>query len=131
RAPAEDRFSGRRQDRRDRRASRPFQPEPGNFGLRSRSRRARRRVAAEGGCTIRTKARIAPRRTAVAAAPEPAMTKLAIFDCDGTLVDSGATIYGALRETFELHGIALPPPRESRKVIGLSLTEAMAALVPG
>jgi len=58
------------------------------------------------------------------------MTKLAIFDCDGTLVDSGATIHRALAETFELHGIAIPPPRESRKVIGLSLTQAMSALVP-
>jgi phosphoglycolate phosphatase len=58
------------------------------------------------------------------------LTKLAIFDCDGTLVDSGATIHRALAETFELHGIAIPPPRESRKVIGLSLTQAMSALVP-
>ena len=58
------------------------------------------------------------------------MTKLAIFDCDGTLVDSGATIHRALAETFELHGIAIPPPGESRKVIGLSLTQAMSALVP-
>jgi phosphoglycolate phosphatase len=58
------------------------------------------------------------------------MTKLAIFDCDGTLVDSGATIHRALAETFELHGIAVPPPRESRKVIGLSLTQAMSALNP-
>jgi phosphoglycolate phosphatase len=58
------------------------------------------------------------------------MTKLAIFDCDGTLVDSGATIHRALAETFELHGIAIPPPRESRKVIGLSLTQAMCALLP-
>ena len=58
------------------------------------------------------------------------MTKLAVFDCDGTLVDSGATIYRALAETFDRHGLTLPPPRESRKVIGLSLTEAMAALVP-
>jgi phosphoglycolate phosphatase len=56
--------------------------------------------------------------------------KLAIFDCDGTLVDSGATIYNALKETFDLHGLALPPPTHSRRVIGLSLTEAMAALVP-
>jgi phosphoglycolate phosphatase len=59
------------------------------------------------------------------------MTKLAIFDCDGTLVDSGATIHRALAETFELHRMALPPPRECRKVIGLSLTQAMGALVPG
>lgn len=59
------------------------------------------------------------------------MTKLAIFDCDGTLVDSGATIHRALAETFELHGMAIPPPRESRKVIGLSLIQAMGALAPG
>ena len=58
------------------------------------------------------------------------MTKLAIFDCDGTLVDSGATIYRALAETFEIHRLQLPPPRDCRRVIGLSLTEAMAALVP-
>ena len=58
------------------------------------------------------------------------MNRLAIFDCDGTLVDSGATIYRAVAETFAEHGIALPPPRECRRVIGLSLTEAMAALVP-
>jgi phosphoglycolate phosphatase len=59
------------------------------------------------------------------------MTKLAIFDCDGTLVDSGATIYRALAETFDLHGLAIPQQRECRKVIGLSLAQAMGALVPG
>ena len=58
------------------------------------------------------------------------MTKLAIFDCDGTLVDSGATIHRALAETFGLHGLDLPPPGECRKVIGLSLTHAMASLLP-
>jgi len=58
------------------------------------------------------------------------VTRLAIFDCDGTLVDSGATIQRALAETFDLHGLKLPPPAQSRKVIGLSLIEAMAALVP-
>ncbi len=56
--------------------------------------------------------------------------KLAIFDCDGTLVDSGATIYRALAEAFAIHGTELPPPRHCRRVIGLSLTEAMAALLP-
>ncbi|MBA3577065.1 MAG: HAD-IA family hydrolase [Pseudomonadota bacterium] len=59
------------------------------------------------------------------------MTKLAIFDCDGTLVDSGATIYRALAETFDAHAIDLPPSGDCQRVIGLSLTEAMAALVPG
>jgi phosphoglycolate phosphatase len=58
------------------------------------------------------------------------MTKLAIFDCDGTLVDSGATIYRALAETFETHKLPLPPASECRKIIGLSLTNAMAALIP-
>ncbi|HZB68835.1 MAG TPA: HAD hydrolase-like protein, partial [Sphingomicrobium sp.] len=58
------------------------------------------------------------------------MNRLAIFDCDGTLVDSGATIFNAVAETFVEHGIAVPPARECRRVIGLSLTEAMAALVP-
>ena len=56
--------------------------------------------------------------------------RLAVFDCDGTLVDSGATIHRALAETFDLHGLRLPPPRDCRRVIGLSLAEAMAALVP-
>lgn len=60
-----------------------------------------------------------------------AMTKLAIFDCDGTLVDSGGTIYRALGAAFEQNGLELPPPDVSRKVIGLSLTQAMGALLPG
>ena len=58
------------------------------------------------------------------------MNRLAIFDCDGTLVDSGATIHRALRAAFDVHGLECPPPAVSRKVIGLSLVEAMAALAP-
>jgi phosphoglycolate phosphatase len=58
------------------------------------------------------------------------VNRLAIFDCDGTLVDSGATITAALRVTFEANGLDVPPPNVSRKVIGLSLVEAMAALLP-
>jgi phosphoglycolate phosphatase len=58
------------------------------------------------------------------------VNRLAIFDCDGTLVDSGATIHAALAEAFRENGLALPPPEVSRRVIGLSLTEAMAALLP-
>jgi phosphoglycolate phosphatase len=58
------------------------------------------------------------------------VNRLAIFDCDGTLIDSGATIHAAVAETFAAHGMAVPPPRQSRRVIGLSLTEAMAALAP-
>ena len=58
------------------------------------------------------------------------MNQLAIFDCDGTLVDSGASIHRALRAAFEVHGLECPPPSVSRKVIGLSLVEAMAMLAP-
>lgn len=58
------------------------------------------------------------------------MNRLAIFDCDGTLVDSGATIHRALRAAFDANGLDCPPPSVSRKVIGLSLFEAMAILAP-
>ena len=58
------------------------------------------------------------------------MNRLAVFDCDGTLVDSGATIYAALRETFRQHELAIPTPQVARRVIGLSLVEAMAQLLP-
>ena len=58
------------------------------------------------------------------------MNRVAIFDCDGTLVDSGAPIYRALKATFADAGLSLPPPHVSRRVIGLSLVEAMAGLAP-
>ena len=58
------------------------------------------------------------------------MTKLAIFDCDGTLVDSGATIHAAIKLTLERNGLEVPPPSTSRRVIGLSLVEAFAELLP-
>ncbi|HXG99280.1 MAG TPA: HAD-IA family hydrolase [Sphingomicrobium sp.] len=58
------------------------------------------------------------------------MTKLAIFDCDGTLVDSGATIHAALGTALGAHGHDCPPAHVTRQVIGLSLDEAMASLVP-
>lgn len=58
------------------------------------------------------------------------MNRLAIFDCDGTLVDSGGNIYAALAQTLGHHGLPVPAARIARRVIGLSLVEAMAALVP-
>jgi phosphoglycolate phosphatase len=58
------------------------------------------------------------------------VNRLAIFDCDGTLVDSGATIYTALKESLRQNGLDAPPPSVCRRVIGLSLTEAMASLLP-
>lgn len=58
------------------------------------------------------------------------MTRLAIFDCDGTLVDSGGAIAEALRLTFDQFGLAAPERHVGQRVIGLSLIEAMAQLVP-
>jgi phosphoglycolate phosphatase len=58
------------------------------------------------------------------------LNRLAIFDCDGTLVDSGATIYAALSQSLAENGIEVPPADVCKRIIGLSLTEAMAALLP-
>jgi phosphoglycolate phosphatase len=58
------------------------------------------------------------------------VTRLAIFDCDGTLVDSGANILAAVAQTFTQHALDVPPPEDCRRVIGLSLVEAIAALHP-
>ncbi len=58
------------------------------------------------------------------------MTRLAIFDCDGTLVDSGADICAAMDRSFAQHGLTAPPHEDTRRIVGLSLPEAMAALAP-
>jgi phosphoglycolate phosphatase len=56
--------------------------------------------------------------------------RCAVFDCDGTLVDSGGTIHRALGLAFAEHGLELPPRQQAQRVIGLSLVEAMAELAP-
>lgn len=58
------------------------------------------------------------------------MNRLALFDCDGTLVDSGATICAALGEGFAACGIDPPDDAARRSIIGLSVIEAMGALHP-
>lgn len=63
--------------------------------------------------------------------PGQAPNNLAIFDCDGTLVDSEAAIVAAIGESFAGHGLAIPSDRQARRVVGLSLDQAMASLVPG
>lgn len=56
--------------------------------------------------------------------------RLAIFDCDGTLVDSEANICRAMEHAFDLHRLAPPPRPAIRRVVGLSLVEAVRALAP-
>jgi phosphoglycolate phosphatase len=58
------------------------------------------------------------------------MTRLAIFDCDGTLVDSQANICLAMEECFARAGLDAPPRERTRRVVGLSLVEAMRAMLP-
>jgi phosphoglycolate phosphatase len=55
--------------------------------------------------------------------------KLAIFDVDGTLVDSQDLIVAAQREAFAQHGLEPPPPQRSLSIVGLSLPQAFTALV--
>jgi phosphoglycolate phosphatase len=56
--------------------------------------------------------------------------RLAIFDCDGTLVDSQADICRVMEECFARARLPVPGREETRRVVGLSLVEAMAALLP-
>ena len=56
--------------------------------------------------------------------------RLAIFDCDGTIVDSGANICLAMEECFHHHSLPPPPRERTRRIVGLSLLEAMQSLMP-
>ena len=56
--------------------------------------------------------------------------RLAVFDCDGTLVDSQANIVAAMDECFRANGLAPPHATLTRRIVGLSLVEAMARLLP-
>ncbi|VXC96441.1 HAD-IA family hydrolase [Sphingomonas sp. 8AM] len=56
--------------------------------------------------------------------------RLAVFDCDGTLVDSQANICRAMEQAFAALGLAAPPRVAIRAIVGLSLVEAMALLAP-
>lgn len=56
--------------------------------------------------------------------------RLAIFDCDGTLVDSQANICMAMEHAFEEAGMAPPPRQAIRRIVGLSLLEIMRVLLP-
>jgi len=57
--------------------------------------------------------------------------RLAVFDCDGTLVDGQAAICAAMAEGFAEAGLAAPDPHAVRRIVGLSLPSAIARLAPG
>ena len=56
--------------------------------------------------------------------------KLAVFDCDGTLIDSQINIIRAMEQSFQRHALPAPEPHATRRIVGLSLVEAMQALLP-
>ncbi len=58
------------------------------------------------------------------------LPRLALFDCDGTLVDSQFAIIDAMTRAWVEHGLGEPDPAEVRRIVGLSLVEAVAALLP-
>ena len=59
-----------------------------------------------------------------------AAVRLAVFDCDGTLVDSAGTIVDAMARAFADLGVAWPGAEPTRRIIGRSLLEAVGDLAP-
>jgi phosphoglycolate phosphatase len=57
--------------------------------------------------------------------------RLAVFDCDGTLVDGQAGICHAMDSAFAAAGIAAPDRNAVRRIVGLSLPQAVGRLLPG
>ncbi len=58
------------------------------------------------------------------------MNRLALFDCDGTLVDSQINICLAMEDAFARAKLEPPTREATKRVVGLSLLEAMQALLP-
>lgn len=55
--------------------------------------------------------------------------KLALFDCDGTLVDSGGLIHEVMARTFEAFDLDRPELSATKGIIGLTLDIAIARLL--
>ena len=56
--------------------------------------------------------------------------RLAIFDCDGTLVDGQAGVVNAMAAAFAAMGLAAPNTHLVRRAVGLSLPQAIRTLAP-
>jgi phosphoglycolate phosphatase len=55
-------------------------------------------------------------------------TRLAVFDCDGTLVDGQAPVCDAMEAAFAAAGLPKPDRRDVRHIVGLSLPVAIRQL---
>jgi phosphoglycolate phosphatase len=58
------------------------------------------------------------------------MTPLAVFDCDGTLIDGQSSICDAMERAFAAHGLPAPDRNAVRRAVGLSLPQAVRTLAP-
>lgn len=58
------------------------------------------------------------------------MTRLAVFDCDGTLVDGQGPICLAMERAFATRGLEPPPRSAIRQTVGGGLVAAMRRLRP-
>jgi phosphoglycolate phosphatase len=56
--------------------------------------------------------------------------RLAVFDCDGTLVDGQAGVIHAMEAAFAAVGLAAPDRHQVRRIVGLSLPQAIRLLAP-
>lgn len=56
--------------------------------------------------------------------------RLAVFDCDGTLVDGQAAVCKAMEAAFTGCGLAAPDRHQVRRIVGLSLPQAIRLLAP-
>lgn len=58
------------------------------------------------------------------------MRRLAVFDCDGTLVDGQADVCWAMERAFTRAGLPAPDNHAVRRIVGLSLPAAVRSLAP-
>jgi phosphoglycolate phosphatase len=56
--------------------------------------------------------------------------RLAVFDCDGTLVDGQAGVCNAMEAAFAAVGLTAPDRHQVRRIVGLSLPQAIRLLAP-
>ena len=67
----------------------------------------------------------------MATSPRADRLKLAVFDMDGTIIDSQRMIVAAMTHGFADAGLAPPSREETLAIVGLSLPVAVARLAPG
>jgi phosphoglycolate phosphatase len=58
------------------------------------------------------------------------VTRLAVFDCDGTLSDGQAAVCAAMEAAFAEAGLATPDRHAVRRTVGLSLPYAVREIAP-